>query len=65
MDECAYALEAAKLLRRAKEKAEARAMATDAAVMEPLFSGRDGIGHLNHYWGPLNLFDGDIDPNLA
>jgi hypothetical protein len=33
MDECAFALEAAKLLRRAKEKAEARAMATDAATM--------------------------------
>ncbi|OQD98815.1 hypothetical protein PENSOL_c008G04311 [Penicillium solitum] len=65
MDECAYALEAAKLLRRAKEKAEARAMATDAAAMEPLFPGRDGLGHLNHYWGPLTLFDGDIDPNLA
>jgi hypothetical protein len=64
MDECAFALEAAKLLRRAKEKAEARAMATDAATMEPLFSGADGTVHLNHYWGPLNLY-GDIDPNLA
>ncbi|KAJ5284571.1 hypothetical protein N7505_002551 [Penicillium chrysogenum] len=64
MDECAFALEAAKLLRRAKEKAEARAMATDAATMEPLFSGVDGTVHLNHYWGPLNLY-GDIDPNLA
>ncbi|KAJ5196696.1 hypothetical protein N7449_007175 [Penicillium cf. viridicatum] len=65
MDECAFALEAAKLLRRGKEKAEARVMATDAAAMEPLFSGGDGSGHLNHYWGPFNLFDGDIDPNLA
>ncbi|OQE79313.1 hypothetical protein PENNAL_c0052G02003 [Penicillium nalgiovense] len=64
MDECAFALEAAKLLRRAKEKAEARAMATDAATMEPLFSGVDGTVHLNHYWGPLNLY-GEIDPNLA
>jgi hypothetical protein len=65
MDECAFALEAAKLLRRAKEKVEARTMATDTASTEPVLSSRDGSGHLNHYWSPFSLFDGDIDPDLA
>ncbi|KAK8024710.1 polyketide synthase [Apiospora arundinis] len=85
MDECLVALEAAKLLRRAIEKAEKRSSSdtagTDTAGIrattdsqgEPgdgalvgdafaLFTHTEGhshSAHINHYWDPLGLMDGN------
>lgn len=64
MDDCVVALEAAKLLRRAKERAEVR-FSAPAVTADPALSAADGTVHLNHYWGPLNLFDGDMDLDFA
>lgn len=74
MDECIAALEAARLLRRAKEKAEARFSATtlpldhndigrnqmaQGEVLSPLLSPIDGENiQLNNYWGSLGFIDG-------
>lgn len=75
MDECVAALEAAKLLRRARTKAEsrhsagdvpmydqnsARNAATETNVLSPLLTHVDGQSfHLNNYWGPLGFLDGN------
>lgn len=64
MDECVVALQSAKLLRRAKEKAEGRAM-TEAVTPSQRQFGFDRTVHLNHYWGPLDLLDGDVDFDFA
>lgn len=74
MDECVAALEAAKLLRRAKEKAESRSSITTAGmhhdasqgdampyqdILSPLLSQMEGEHFpLNNYWGPLGFIDG-------
>ena len=73
MDESVVALEAAKLLRRARDKAANRQSsetavtynnndmshaALDTEPVNPLFT--DAEGHLtqqNHYWGSLGLID--------
>lgn len=71
MDECVVALEAARLLRSVREKAESRlsSEATPTYNQEPtsdaapeldlLFTHVEGHSiQLNHYWGPLGLIDG-------
>ena len=74
MDECVVAQEAAKLLRRAQEKAEMRIsldngnacsqqqmgnVVPEADAITPLFNHVQGQSvQLNHYWGPLGLIDG-------
>ncbi|KAF4426060.1 hypothetical protein F53441_14156 [Fusarium austroafricanum] len=64
MDECVVALQAAKLLQRAREKVT-RESSTQSAVPTNLGSSwPDGMVYLNHYWGPLNLLDGDLDQGL-
>lgn len=80
MDECVVALEAARLLRSAREKAESRLSSDAAAVYNqeqpteytslesnPLFTHVEGHSvQLNHYWGPLGLIDGNgMDLDLA
>ncbi|KAH7158370.1 hypothetical protein DER46DRAFT_685421 [Fusarium sp. MPI-SDFR-AT-0072] len=63
MDECVVALQAAKLLQGAREKATQKSSQALAAA-NPGTSWPDGMVYLNHYWGPLNLLDGDLDQNL-
>ncbi|KAF4985499.1 hypothetical protein FDECE_16520 [Fusarium decemcellulare] len=65
MDECVVALQAAKLLQQAREKATQKSSANSVAPINPGASWPDGMVYLNHYWGPLNLLDGDMDQNLA
>jgi hypothetical protein len=68
MDECVVALKASRLLQRATEKArrkfsreaEASPMAAAAAV-----EATESMLHLNHYWGPLNLIDADMDLDFS
>lgn len=64
MDECVVALQAAKLLQGAREKATQKSSPQAVAATNPETSWPDGMVYLNHYWGPLNLFDGDLDQNL-
>ncbi|KAF5606694.1 C6 transcription factor [Fusarium subglutinans] len=63
MDECVVALQAAKLLQGAREKATQKSSQV-AVAANPGTSWPDGMVYLNHYWGPLNLLDGDLDQNL-
>ncbi|KAJ4142110.1 hypothetical protein NW754_014901 [Fusarium falciforme] len=65
MDECVVALQAAKLLQQAREKATQKSSAKTLTPTNPGASWPDGMVYLNHYWGPLNLLDGDMDQNLA
>ncbi|KAJ4348200.1 uncharacterized protein N0V89_009572 [Didymosphaeria variabile] len=75
MDESVVAVEAAKLLRRARDKAESRRSSESAATchennlghappehhpVDPLFNHVEGHStQLNHYWGSLGLIDGN------
>lgn len=63
MDECVVALQAAKLLQGAREKATQKSSQVDMAA-NPGTSWPGGMVYLNHYWGPLNLLDGELDQNL-
>jgi hypothetical protein len=71
MDECVVALEAARLLRSAKEKAESRLSSETTSIynqepmhntvpeVDPVFTRVEGHStQLNHYWGPLGLMNG-------
>ncbi|EGU88058.1 hypothetical protein FOXB_01404 [Fusarium oxysporum f. sp. conglutinans Fo5176] len=64
MDECVVALQAAKLLQGAREKATQKSSSQAVAAVNPGTSWPDGMVYLNHYWGPMNLLDGDLDQNL-
>lgn len=61
MDECVVALQAAKLLRRAKAKAEG----TVSTSPDPTLYGGEEPMLLSHYWGPLDLLDRDLDLDFA
>lgn len=63
MDECVVALQAAKLLQGAREKATQKSSQAVTAA-NPGASWPEGMVYLNHYWGPMNLLDGDLDQNL-
>ena len=79
MDECVVALEAARMLRSAREKAENRLSSENTATYNqepmsqpfhepsPLFTHVEGQSvQLNHYWGPLGLIDGNgMDFDIA
>lgn len=65
MDECVVALQAAKLLHRAREKATHKSSTGSMAPTSPCASWSEGLVYLNHYWGSLNLLDGDMDQNIA
>lgn len=63
MDECVVALEAARLLRRGKEKAERILSSTPG--LAPVSGGvpptTEGQMFLNPYWGPMDLLQGGMD----
>ncbi|KAM9877728.1 C6 transcription factor [Verticillium dahliae] len=61
MDECVVALEAAKLLRQAKEKAQSSVPFTSSQAAYDF----EGTMLLNQYWGPLDLLGGDMDLDFA
>ncbi|RBQ81824.1 hypothetical protein VDGD_02539 [Verticillium dahliae] len=61
MDECVVALEAAKLLRQAKEKAQSSVPFTSSQAAYDF----EGTMLLNQYWGPLDLLGGDMDLDSA
>ncbi|KAM0536579.1 hypothetical protein ACHAPP_002720 [Verticillium nonalfalfae] len=61
MDECVVALEAAKLLRQAKEKAQSSGPFTSSQAACDF----EGTMLLNQYWGPLDLLGGDMDLDFA
>ncbi|EEY15972.1 conserved hypothetical protein [Verticillium alfalfae VaMs.102] len=61
MDECVVALEAAKLLRQAKEKAQSSGPFTSSQAAYDF----EGTMLLNQYWGPLDLLGGDMDLDFA
>ncbi|KAH6683609.1 hypothetical protein F5X68DRAFT_171820 [Plectosphaerella plurivora] len=63
MDECVVALESAKLLRRAKEKAKGTVPSTPDPALAGF--GFEGPMLLSHYWGPLDFLDGEIDLDMA
>jgi hypothetical protein len=80
IDECVVSLEAVRLLRSAREKAESKLSSDTAAVYSqeqpveyaslesnPLFTHVEGYSvQLNHYWGPLGLIDGSgMDFDIA
>jgi hypothetical protein len=64
MDECVVASKAAKMLHRALERAEKKFSAA-ANSTGPDSEGGDAFLHLNHYWGPLNFINGDMDLDFA
>ncbi|KAG7151694.1 putative transcriptional regulatory protein C3C7.04 like [Verticillium longisporum] len=61
MDQCVVALEAAKLLRQAKEKAQSSGPFTSSQAAYDF----EGTMLLNQYWGPLDLLGGDMDLDFA
>ncbi|OLN96829.1 putative transcriptional regulatory protein YJL206C-like protein 1 [Colletotrichum chlorophyti] len=66
MDECVVALRSAKLLHRAIEKAEKKFSAsTPTALQIPAMPPADAMLQLNHYWGPLNILDNEMDFGFA
>ncbi|GJD03588.1 C6 transcription factor [Colletotrichum higginsianum] len=81
MDECVVALRSAKLLHKAIEKAEKRFSASasstpgagaGAAQQQqqqqqhiPAMPPADAMLQLNHYWGPLNILDNEMDFGFA
>ncbi|KAI8183021.1 putative transcriptional regulatory protein [Colletotrichum sp. SAR 10_86] len=66
MDECVVALRSAKLLHKAIEKAEKKFSAsTPSAAMIPAMPPADAMLQLNHYWGPLNILDNEMDFGFA
>lgn len=65
MDECVVALRSAKLLHKAIEKAEKKFSASPAALQIPAMPPADAMLQLNHYWGPLNILDNEMDFGFA
>ncbi|TDZ32422.1 Zinc finger protein grt1 [Colletotrichum spinosum] len=66
MDECVVALRSAKLLHKAIEKADKKFSAsTPSAVHIPAMPPADAMLQLNHYWGPLNILDNEMDFGFA
>lgn len=59
MDDCIVANKAAKMIRRTLARArESRALETQDQPQDNIMQD---IRPLNHYWGPLNFMDGQID----
>ncbi|OBR04053.1 C6 transcription factor [Colletotrichum higginsianum IMI 349063] len=81
MDECVVALRSAKLLHKAIEKAEKRFSASASSTpgagagaaqqqqqqqqQIPAMPPADAMLQLNHYWGPLNILDNEMDFGFA
>ncbi|KAK8112025.1 uncharacterized protein PG998_008482 [Apiospora kogelbergensis] len=65
MDECVVAMQAAKLLHRARVRAEKRFSVTTEPSPNPELLGSEGAIPLSQYWGPLGLLDGEMDLDFA
>lgn len=65
MDECVVALKAAKLMQRAMEKARRKFSTEAPSTVAATVEANDAMLHLNHYWGPLNLIEGEMDFDFA
>lgn len=65
MDECVVALKAAKLMQRAMDKARRKFSTETPPAVATTSEANDAMLHLNHYWGPLNLIEGDMDFDFA
>jgi hypothetical protein len=74
MEECVVAIEAAKLLRRAREKTESKLTSEPTAMYRQETNGNttpegdfeSEATQLNNYWGPLGLIDGSgMDFDIA
>ncbi|KAF6831652.1 C6 transcription factor [Colletotrichum musicola] len=69
MDECVVALRSARLLHKAIEKAEKKFSATPTPSEQqqqiPVMPPADAMLQLNHYWGPLNILDNEMDFGFA
>lgn len=71
MDDCVVALKASRLLQRAMERAKrkfsrgAEPSPAAAAAATAAVEANESMLHLNHYWGPLNLIDADMDLDFA
>jgi hypothetical protein len=64
MDDCIVAKKAAKMIRRALDRAKDAPPPNHTAATETPtrgYTNGDYSRSLNHYWGPLNLMDGEID----
>jgi hypothetical protein len=65
MDECVVALKAAKLMQRAIDKARRKNSSETTPTVAATIEANEAMLHLNHYWGPLNLIDGEMDFDFA
>lgn len=65
MDECVVALKAAKLMHKSVEKARRKYSTETPPTVAPSVDANEAMLHLNHYWGPLNLIDGEMDFDFA
>lgn len=65
MDECVVALKAAKLMQRAIDKARRKFSTETPPTVAATVEANEAMLHLNHYWGPLNLIDGEMDFDFA
>jgi hypothetical protein len=67
MDDCVVAKKAAKMIQRALSRAQGNSTsavntsAVDASAQFQNAGISDISRSFNHYWGPLNLMDGEID----
>ncbi|KAK9776256.1 putative Fungal-specific transcription factor domain-containing protein [Seiridium cardinale] len=65
MDECVVALKAAKLMQRAIDKARRKYSTETPPMATATVDANEAMLHLNHYWGPLNLIEGEMDFDFA
>ncbi|KAH6638674.1 fungal-specific transcription factor domain-containing protein [Truncatella angustata] len=65
MDECVVALKAAKLMQKSIDKARRKFSTETPPTVAPTVDANEAMIHLNHYWGPLNLIDGEMDFDFA
>ncbi|KAH8201690.1 hypothetical protein TruAng_004128 [Truncatella angustata] len=65
MDECVVALKAAKLMQKSIDKARRKFSTETPPAVAPTVDANEAMIHLNHYWGPLNLIDGEMDFDFA
>jgi hypothetical protein len=64
MDDCVVALKSAKLLKRAMDRARSK-FTTSVYAASPGPTRHEPGVFLNHYWGPLNLIDGDMSLDFS
>ncbi|KAI0121708.1 fungal-specific transcription factor domain-containing protein [Xylariales sp. AK1849] len=65
MDECVVALKAARLLQKTMEKATKKFSMETPPTVAATVEANEAMLQLNHYWGPLNLIDGEMDLDFA